>query len=88
MTSLTYIPVVFDCLDAAKIRSAALRTSGAAGPSRIDAKGCRQLCTAFKAVSLDLCHSLVLLARRLSTSYVDPKGLAPFLACRLIALDK
>ena len=81
-------PVVFDCIDAAQIRSAALRTNGAAGPSGIDAKGWRRLCTAFKSDSNDLCHSLALLARRLSTTYLDPTGLSPFLACRLIALDK
>ena len=30
-------PVIFDCLNAAVICSAALRTKGAAGPSRLDA---------------------------------------------------
>ena len=34
------------------------------------------------------CHSLALLAKRLCTSFVDTKGLAPLLACRLVALDK
>ena len=81
-------PVVFDCIDATTIRAAALRTTGAAGPSGIDAKGWRRLCTSFRAASKDLCHSLALMARHLSTSYVDPAGLSPFLACRLIALDK
>jgi len=81
-------PVIFDSIDAAVIRSAALRTMGAASPSGIDAKGWRRLCTAFKTVSADLCHSLALLAKRFSTTYVDPKGLSPFLACRLIALNK
>ena len=28
------------------------------------------------------------MARRLSTTYVDPVGISQFLACRLIALDK
>ena len=81
-------PVIFDRINASLIRAAALRTTGAAGPSGIDAKGWRRLCTAFKAASSDLCHSLALLARRLCTTYVDPVGLSPFLACRLIALDK
>ena len=39
----------------------------------------------FKSTSNDLCHSLALLAKRLCTTFVDPKAL---LACRLIALDK
>ncbi len=73
-------PVVFDSIDAAVIRTAALCTTRAAGPSRIDAKGWRRLCTAFKTASADLCHSLALLAMRISTTYVDPNGLSPFLA--------
>ena len=31
---------------------------------------------------------MALLARRICTSFVDPVGLSPLLACRLIALDK
>ena len=81
-------PIVFDCIDAPMIKSAALRTSGSAGPSGIDAKGWRRLCTSFKKASSDLCRSLAKLAKRLCTSYVDPAGLSPLLACRLIALDK
>ena len=71
-------PVVFETLDAAKIRSAALRTSGAAGPSGLDAKEWERLCTSFKHASKDLCHSLALMARCLSTTYVDPRGLSPY----------
>ncbi len=81
-------PVVFNSIDAAVIRTAALCTTGAAGPSGIDAKGWRRLCTAFKTASAYLCHCLALLAKRISTTYVDPNGLSPFLACRLIALNK
>ncbi len=81
-------PVVFDSIDAAVIRTAALCKTGAAGPSGIDAKGWRRLCTAFKTAFADLCHSLALLAKRISTTYADPNGLSPFLACRLIALNK
>ena len=61
---------------------------GAARPSGLDAKNWRRLYTAFKAASKDLCHSLALMARHLSTTYVDPADLSPFLACPLIALDK
>ena len=81
-------PVVFDCIDADLIRSAANRTEGAAGPSGIDAHGWKRMYSTFKAASAELCHSLALLARHLCTSFVHPSGLAPFLACRLIALDK
>ena len=81
-------PVIYDRIDASSIRSAALNTKGAAGPSGLDAHCWRRLCTSFHSASWDLCHSLALLTRRLCTSFVDPKGLSAFLACRLIALDK
>ena len=35
-----------------------------------------------------MCQSLAELAKRLCSTLVDPEGLFPFLACRLIALDK
>ena len=41
-----------------------------------------------KEASTDLRYSLALVAKRLCTSYMDPKCVSPFLACRLIALDK
>lgn len=81
-------PVLFECLDAAMIRSAALRTSGAAGPSGLDALGWRRLCTSFKSASLELCNSLALAARRLCTELVDPASLTPLMASRFIALNK
>ena len=81
-------PIIFDRMDAALIRSIALRTTGAAGPSGLDAHAWRRLCTAFKASSSSLCHSLANVAKRLCTTYVDPKAVYPLLANRLIALDK
>lgn len=81
-------PVLFESIDASMIRSAALRTTGAAGPSCLDAASWRRLCTSFKSASNDLCHSLAITAQRLCTNFVDPSAIAPFLACRLIALDK
>ena len=83
-------PVVFDRIDAhlILIHTTALRTSGAAGPSGLDAHAWRRLCTAFKGASNSLCQSLAAVARRPCHSLVDPQGLAPLLACRLIALDK
>ena len=65
-----------------------MNVHGFAGPSGIDAHGWKRLCTSFKEASSDLCHSLALVARRICTSYVDPKLISPLLACRLIALDK
>ena len=81
-------PVIFESFDASVIRTAAMNIIGSAGPSGIDAHGWRRLCTSFKGASSELCHSLTLVARRICTSYVDPKSISPLLACRLIALDK
>lgn len=81
-------PVVFDSIDANAIRSAALRVKGSAGPSGLDAREWRRLCTSFKGASSGLCSSLASVARRICTSFVDPKSLSSFLSCRLIALDK
>ena len=81
-------PVIFDSLDASCIRSAALHTDGAAGPSGIDALGWRRMCTSYKSASNELCQSLAATARRLCTCFVEPESISPLLACRLIALSK
>ena len=80
-------PVIFDAVDGEAILRSALRTQGSAGPSGLDANAWRRICTSFKSSS-DICHSLALVAKRISTSYVDPLGIASLTACRLIALDK
>ena len=46
------------------------------------------MCTLYNMESPELCHTLALMAKWLASTYVDPKGLEPFLACRLVALDK
>ena len=79
---------MFDALDGVAIRCAALHTRGAADPLGDDAFCWRRLCTSFRQTSVDLCSSLALVARRLCTEMVDPRGLSAFVACRLIALDK
>ena len=50
-SSLVYHPIIFDALDGSVIRAAALRTSGSAGPSGVDAYGWRRLCIAFKSAA-------------------------------------
>ena len=42
----------------------------------------------FKSASSELCHSLALAAKRLSTEFVHPTIIAPLVASRLIALSK
>ena len=87
-SSSTFHPVLFDGLGAALIRSVALQVSGAAGPSGVDACIRRLFCTSFGSASADLCHAISAFGCRISTSYVDPSGLAAYTACRLIPLDK
>ena len=81
-------PIIFDSIDGDTIQRAALNTNGAAGPSGIDADGWKRMCTSFKHESTNLCNSLAVVAKKLSTTYVDPKGLSEFTASRLIAIDK
>ena len=80
--------ILFDHLDGQMIRKTVLKTEGAAGPSGLDAAAWRRLCTSFQSASTDLCDALASTARRICCSFVDPKSLSAFVACRLIALDK
>ena len=57
------------------------------GPSGLEVSAWKHLCTSFQS-SFDLCYALAYLARRSSTTYVDPRGLYPFLASHLIDIDK
>ena len=81
-------PVIFDSIDKGAVKYAALKISGAAGPSGLDAYCWRRLCTNFGPASSDLCQALADVAKRLSTTFVHPDSIAPFVACRLIALNK
>ena len=76
-------PVIFEALDANLIRSMALQTNGAAGPSGLDAFAWRRLCTSFKSASDNLCHAMALTARRIACEHIDPACLSPLLVCRL-----
>ena len=74
-------PVIFNCLDGASIRTAPLHTSGSAGSLGIDSTEWRCLCTSFHNVSADFCNSLASVARKLCTTYVDPRGITPLNYC-------
>ena len=86
-TTETY-PVLFERIDGNLIRSTALKVQGSAGPSGMDAAGWRHMCTAFHGASRDLCISLAAFTCRICSNFIDPSGLAAFIACRLIPLDK
>ena len=74
-------PVVFESIDCEAIRKSALRTEGSAGPSGIDARGFRRMCTSFGKASNDLCWSMSCVAKRIASSYMDPKTLNAFTVC-------
>ena len=78
-------PVLFEQIDGERIR---IKSQGGAGTSGLDSQGWRRLCTSFRKASSDLCNSVALLARHICTTTVDPAGLAPLTACRLVVLDK
>ena len=81
-------PIIFEKIDGQLIRSMALRTDGAAGPSGMDAAAWKRLCSSFKTASTELCDALAVTARKLCSQHVDPSGVSALVACRLIALDK
>ena len=81
-------PVFFDCITGATIRATALKLSGSAGPSGIDAAGWRRLCVSFHSASKELCNAIAELARRICTQFIDPTSMQAFVACRLIPLNK
>ena len=80
--------IIFEQITGEVIRQAALHTHGAAGPSGVDAHAWRRFCSSFQGASTDLCNALAAVAKRLCTVNVHPDGLAAFVACRLIPLNK
>ena len=72
----------------ASCNAAAIPSFWAAGPSGLDTRDWRRLCTSLNSAFNNLCYSLFTFTICLCTSLVDPQGLAPFIACRFIALNK
>ena len=80
--------VIYGEIDNTMIRTIVQRMTGSAGPSGVDATGWKRFCSSYGKTSEGLCKAIAQVAKRISSSYVDPKGLISFTACRLIALDK
>ena len=80
----------WDAIDESMIATAARLTKGSGGPSQLDAEQFRHIILSkkFKKESKDLREQMVLLAKNLATTLVDPKSIEAFVACRLIALNK
>ena len=84
----TVHPVLFEQITADKVRSAALRIKGTAGPSGVDAAGWRRILVSFHRESDNLCTAIAAFTRRICTDYLDPTSLRAFVACRLVPLNK
>ena len=82
--------VLFDEIDANHIHRAALTTKGSGGPTAVDADAWKRfLCSkSFGSVCNELCESVAILARQLSTENIPPGAIKFLVAGRLIALDK
>jgi hypothetical protein len=80
--------VTFAGITGEKIRDAAIKTQGGAGPSGGDADHWRHMLTGFRSASTELCDEMAAFARRLCSQYLDPVSLMAFLSNRLIPLDK
>ena len=81
-------PILFNGLNSKTTLQSAVHTQGSAGPSGLDAQAWRRMCTSFKSASTNLCAALANVGKRIATTTVHPDGLAAFVACRLIPIDK
>ena len=70
------------------VQKVARQCQGSAGPSGLDSDVWRRMCSSFKGSSSRMCQAVAGLARLLATHTLEAEHLAPFLACRLVALDK
>ena len=50
--------IIFDAIDGLLIRKMALKSTGSAGPSGLDASAWKRLCTSFQKSSKNLCNAL------------------------------
>ena len=75
--------ILLRAIDGSLIPKMALRSSGSAGPSGMDAATLKCLHNSFKSSSNLLCDALASFAGCLTPECVDPKDVAAFFACRL-----
>ena len=80
--------IMFASLTPGLLRSVANHAGGSAGPSGLDSAYWRRMCHTYKGASTQLCEAMAELARLLATRILSPEALVPFVACRLVALDK
>ena len=68
-------PVIYDGINGQLIQRTTLRTDGSAGPSGLDAAAWKHLCISFRSVLSDLCDSLASTAKRICSTFADPRGI-------------
>jgi len=81
-------PVMFEEITPAMIRRVALRMTGSAGPSGVDAAAWKRMVSMYKTASDELVTAMARAAKLLCTRSVDAGKLEAYLAARLIPLDK
>ena len=86
-------PVIFESIDGALIQKSAMRTKGAAGPSKLDSNAWRRMLVSkqYGNYSTDLANAVAHMTRILCTETCNKENdreLDSFLACTLIPLDK
>ena len=80
----------FDHIDEIMVSKAASLTRGASGPSHLDADHYRHILTSkkYKTENKELREQIAALTRKIATEVLDPSLLEPYVASRLIPLDK
>ena len=82
--------IIYQQIDRAVVRDAALNTKGSGAPSGVDAKGFKRMlgCKSFKKSGSQLCDAIAEMCGRLCTTHVNPHSIEGLVASRLIPLDK
>ena len=86
--TLPYHDSIFDEVNVATIRKAAMRTHGSHEPSGLDADEWRKILTNYGQFSINLCKNISKLAQRRTREKLTENNLEAYNACRLIPLDK
>ena len=73
--SLPADSILFESLDGSLIQQVARQCNGSAGPTGLDARAWRRMCTSFGRSSWNLCSAIAYVAHRICTKQVDPEGL-------------
>ena len=80
--------IISEVIDGQAISNAALNVHEGTGPLGLTADGWRRLCCSFHSKSNNPCDALTAVARRLCTTFTDPKAVESLVGCHLIPLNK